>query len=236
MIESVNNNRIKEYTKLNDKKYRKINKLFIACGEHLVVEALKRDIVKEIFALSSYKGEFDVTYVSDDVMKKLSSLDTPPKVLAICYMLEEKQVSSNAIILDNIKDPGNLGTIIRSAVAFGYNDIILSPECVDVYNNKVIRATEGMLFNVNIIYSNLEDEIINLKDRGYIIFGTNVNGGTLASKCSSKHAIIIGSEAKGMDEKLNHLCDKMLYIKMNDKCESLNAGVSASILMYELSK
>lgn len=236
MIESINNDRIKEYTKLNDKKYRKINKLFIASGEHLVFEAMKKGIVKEIFAVSSYKSDFNVTYVTDDVMKKLSALDTPPKVLAICNMLESKEISSNVVILDNIKDPGNLGTIIRSAVAFGYTDIILSPECVDIYNNKVIRATEGMLFNINVIIGSIEDNLKRLKKLDYKIFGTDVNGGVLVNKCTDKHAIIIGSEAKGMDEKYKELCDEMLYIKMNEACESLNAGVSASILMYELSK
>lgn len=235
MIESVNNEKIKNYAKLNDKKYRIESGLFIASGHHLVEEALKKGIVKEILLL---KGEEDiyggVTYVTEEILKKVSNLTNNPKVLAICYIKENDDVKGNVVILDNIKDPGNLGTIIRSSVAFNYETIILSKECVDVYNPKVVRASEGMLFNLNIIINDLKDEIRTLKEKGYKIYGTDVVGGKRPNYEKEKHALIIGSEANGMSNEIKSICDEKLYIKMNDKCESLNAGVSASILMYEL--
>lgn len=235
MIESLNNEKIKYYTKLNDKKYRKSEKLFIAAGEHLVTEALKKNIVKEILLLNGEENIYgDVTYVTSDILKKVSDLTNYPKVLAICYIKDDLKIEGNVVALDNIKDPGNLGTIIRSAVAFNYDTILLSEECVDVYNSKVVRATEGMLFNVNIVTCDLFSTLLKLKEDGYKIYGTDVVNGESPAYESNKHVLIIGSEARGMSNSIREICDKNLYIKMNDKCESLNAGVSASILMYEL--
>ena len=235
MIESLNNEKIKYYTKLNDKKYRKSEKLFIAAGEHLVTEALKKNIVKEILLLNGEENVYgDVTYVTSDILKKVSGLTNYPKVLAICYIKDDLKIEGNVVALDNIKDPGNLGTIIRSAVAFNYDTILLSEECVDVYNSKVVRATEGMLFNVNIVTCDLFSTLLKLKESGYKIYGTDVVNGESPAYESNKHVLIIGSEARGMSNSIREICDKNLYIKMNDKCESLNAGVSASILMYEL--
>lgn len=235
MIESLNNEKIKYYTKLNDKKYRKSEKLFIAAGEHLVTEALKKNIVKEILLLNGEENIYgDVTYVTSDILKKVSDLTNYPKVLAICYIKDDLKIEGNVVALDNIKDPGNLGTIIRSAVAFNYGTILLSEECVDVYNSKVVRATEGMLFNVNIVTCDLFSTLLKLKESGYKIYGTDVVNGESPAYESNKHVLIIGSEARGMSNSIREICDKNLYIKMNDKCESLNAGVSASILMYEL--
>lgn len=235
MIESLNNEKIKYYTKLNDKKYRKSEKLFIAAGEHLVTEALKKNIVKEILLLNGEENVYgDVTYVTSDILKKVSDLTNYPKVLAICYIKDDLKIEGNVVALDNIKDPGNLGTIIRSAVAFNYDTILLSEECVDVYNSKVVRATEGMLFNINIVTCDLFSTLLKLKESGYKIYGTDVVNGESPAYESNKHVLIIGSEARGMSNSIREICDKNLYIKMNDKCESLNAGVSASILMYEL--
>lgn len=235
MIESLNNEKIKYYTKLNDKKYRKSEKLFIAAGEHLVTEALKKHIVKEILLLNGEENVYgNVTYVTSDILKKVSDLTNYPKVLAICYIKDDLKIEGNVVALDNIKDPGNLGTIIRSAVAFNYDTILLSEECVDVYNSKVVRATEGMLFNVNIVTCDLFSTLLKLKESGYKIYGTDVVNGESPAYESNKHVLIIGSEARGMSNSIREICDKNLYIKMNDKCESLNAGVSASILMYEL--
>lgn len=237
MITSVNNEKIKYYTKLNDKKYRKSEKLFIAPGVHLVEEAIKKGIVKEILLLEGEENIYgEVTYTTKEVMKKVSDLTNYPKVLAICHIKENNEINGNVIVLDDINDPGNLGTIIRSAVAFNYETIIMSENTVDVYNLKTIRSSEGMIFNINIIIGDLEDKLKELRDNNYIIYGTNVNGGKTLAKENNKHAIIIGNEARGMNKNYLKYCDNLVHIKMNEMCESLNAGVSASIIMYELSK
>lgn len=232
MIESINNEKIKEYTKLNQKKYRDLNNMFIIEGEHLVSEAFKNDIVIDAFSLDD-----KYTQVSLNVMKKLSNLDTPPKYLAICKKLEEKEISGNIVILDGIQDPGNLGTIIRSSIAFNIDTIILSDDSVDLYNSKVLRATEGMIFNINIIRANLEKILPQLKDK-YTIYTTNVVTGTELSniKVSKPYAIIMGSEGNGVKESIASYANDTIYINMNKSCESLNVGVATSIILYEYNK
>ena len=236
MIESVNNERIKEITKLHDKKYRKLNNKFLAVGKHLVEEAIKKDIALELFLLDGTINNYgmEATYVSENVMKKLADQTSAPKEVCVCKIIPSSEVIGNVIMLDDIKDPGNLGTIIRSAVAFNYNTIILSKECVDIYNQKVIRSSEGMLFNINIIIDDLEKYIYILKDKNYKIYSTDVVTGVSPKKENDKHVLIIGSESKGVSENIKSLADQNLKLDMNSLCESLNAGVSASILMYEL--
>ena len=142
------------------------------------------------------------------------------------------------MILDNIQDPGNLGTIIRSAVAFNIDTIVLSNDTVDLYNPKVVRSNQGMMFHVNIIKRNIISFIHELKNEGYKIVGTKVTNGhdVRDAKIYSHFALIIGNEGKGISYDVDNLCDEYLYIKMDNNCESLNASVAASILMYEISK
>ena len=233
MIESVNNEKIKRYSKLDTKKYRDFEGLFIVEGEHLVEEALKNDIVVEVFSLDEIEG---ATLVSRPVMEKLSSLSSVPRMLAVCKKVEYKEPFGNILVLDCIQDPGNLGTIIRSACAFGIDTIVASPDTVDLYNIKVLRATEGMIFNINYVVTELDAFLSNLE--GYQVFGTNVVNGNIPEdiKLENNFALIIGNEGKGMNKNLEKYVDSNVYIPMNSKCESLNAGVATSILLYEFSK
>jgi len=233
MIESVNNDKIKNYAKLNDKKYRDNTGLFLVEGEHLVEEAIKKNIIVEIFSLDKRNNS---TQVNEAVMKKLSNLSSVPKVLAVCKKINNTNIKGNILMLDCIQDPGNLGTIIRSAVAFGIDTIVASKDTVDLYNIKVLRATEGMIFNINYIIDDLEN-VLNKLDN-YTILGTNVVNGVTPDKIkiTNNYCLIIGNEGKGMNSKLLSYIDKNIYIPMNKKCESLNAGVATSILLYELNK
>ena len=212
MIESVNNSKIKEYSKLQSKKYRDETGLFIVEGTHLVEEALKKTQAVEIYSLDE-----SYTQVSESVMKKLSSLNTPPQVLAICKKLEEKEINGNILILDNLQDPGNLGTIIRSAVAFNIDTIIVSKDSVDFYNVKTLRASEGMVFNINIVIRDLNETIPELKDKGYTVYTTNVVNGTNLSEVivPEKYAIVMGNEGNGVTKEIASLCDEAIYIPMN---------------------
>ncbi|MDD4187190.1 MAG: RNA methyltransferase [Bacilli bacterium] len=234
MIESLQNDKIKKYTKLNDKKYRDETNMFIAPGKHLVNEALKRGIVVEVFLLFGEANIYgEVTFTNSEVLKKLSHLTSAPKVLAICKKITPAEIKGNILILDNISDPGNLGTIIRSAICFNYETLILSPNTVDVYNPKVIRATEGMLFNINVIIKDILEVIPILKKDNYLIYSTDLKKES-NEILKTKHALIIGSEANGIKPEILKLCHKNIKIKMNPKCESLNAAVAASILMHKL--
>lgn len=237
---SINNDHIKEIKKLNQKKYRDLNNKFIVEGEHLVLEGIKNNLVEEVLILEDLPNEYDVktNYVSLNVLKYITELDNPAKIIGICKKKNDVIKGNHILILDNIQDPGNLGTIIRSAVAFNIDTIILSKIGVDLYNSKVIRATQGMIFNINIVTSDLKEEVNKLKEKGYKILTTRVDGGKLIRNLekNDKFAIIIGNEGQGVSKELQNLSDEFIYIKMNQKCESLNAGVATSIILYELSR
>ena len=239
IITSINNEKIKEIKKLNEKKYRDLNGLFLVEGEHLVFEAYKNGCLKEIICLESANTNIDVpkTYVKENVIKSISNLDNI-NIIGVCYKNIKNNIGNRIVILDNIQDPGNLGTIIRSSVAFNVDTLIISDDSVDLYNPKVIRATQGMIFNINIIITNIESKIKELKKSGYQIIGTDVNDGTSINNLEKKDkiCIIMGNEGKGLKNETKALCDKFIYIKMNNKCESLNVGVATSIILYELDK
>jgi TrmH family RNA methyltransferase len=132
-----------------------------------------------------------------------------------------------------VHHPGNLGTIIRSAVAFHIDTIVLN-ESVDIYNQKVIQATQGMLFHVNIRKAPLKATMLDLKNAGYQLIGTDVREGVRLDdfQAEAKHAILFGNEGKGLGDDLLGLRDVKVNIPMNPLCESLNVGVAAGILLF----
>ena len=238
IITSSDNKEIKRVSKLNSKKYRELEKEFIVEGEHLVEESYKKGLLKKIFLLENENIEIDIEkiYVSYDVMKKVSNLDTTPKVIGICSLLKEKEVGDKVLVLDGVQDPGNLGTIIRSAVAFNIDTIILSNDTVDIYNPKVIRSTQGMLFNINIIRKDIKEEITKLKDKNYSIYTTNVSNGIDIKDVekSNQFVLIVGNEGSGVSKDISKLADYSICINTNKNVESLNVAVATSILLYEL--
>lgn len=238
IITSMNNDHIKELIKLKYKKYRNITNSFLVEGQHLVLEAYKCGLIKELILKDDFLFPISIkpTYVTTEILKKLSDNPSVPKVMAVVNKKCETVIGEKVLILDNIQDPGNLGTIIRSCVAFNIDTLILSKDTVDLYNPKVIRSTQGMLFHLNIIIRDLKEVITTLKEEGYKIIGTKVTHGidVKESKTYSHYALIMGNEGSGVREDILSLCDEYLYIKMNEKCESLNVGVASSILLYEL--
>ncbi|MBQ6324136.1 MAG: RNA methyltransferase [Bacilli bacterium] len=241
VITSLENSKVKDYVKLQQRKYRDFTNTYIIEGEHLVIEAYKAGLVKELILLDGEKVPFDIDYiyVSNEVMKKISTLDTAPTIMAVCNKSNSSDiVGDKVLLLDGIQDPGNLGTIIRSSVAFNIDTIILSENTVDLYNPKVLRATQGMYCHVNIISRDAIDAINYLKDNNYIVYGTNVNNGYDVREVDSndKFCLIMGNEGNGVREGIQNMCDKNLYIKMNNAVESLNVGVACSILLYELGR
>lgn len=238
---STQNEKIKNLRKLNNKKYRDENSLFLIEGEHLVLEAYKKGYLKELLLEENTSLNIDVptSYLTSNVMKFISELDNPSNIMGVCTKLvEQEELGSKILMLDNVQDPGNLGTIIRSAVAFNIDTIILSDDTVDLYNSKVIRASQGMIFKINIVRKSLLEVIPNLKKQGYKIYTTNVKNGKSLKNVEkvSKFAIIMGNEGLGVKESISSLADDFLYIDMAKDCESLNVAVAASIILYELDK
>lgn len=243
VITSLENEKIKNYIKLSKKKYRDLTNTYIVEGEHLVAEAYKSGVVKEIVKLSDYECSYDcnIVDVSSDVMKKISTMDTYSNVIAVCNKNSSNDIiGDKVLLLDCIQDPGNLGTIIRSAVAFNIDTIVLSENTVDLYNPKVLRATQGMYCHINIISMDSESCINSLHDNGYMVYGTNVVNGvdvsTLSNKDKSKFCLVMGNEGNGVRKNIQDMCDKNLYISMRDDVESLNVAIACSILLYELGR
>lgn len=240
LITSVHNEHIKELERLKEKKYRDQTGLFLVETSHLAIEAYRAGLLKELLVEQNEIFPIDVpiTYVSKEILKKLSSTKTPPKIIAVVKKKEEREeIGEKVLILDRIQDPGNLGTIIRSAVAFNIDTIICSPDTVDFYNPKVVRASQGMMFHLPILVLDTEKTIQELKKKDYKIIGTKVTNGEDVRNAAiySHFALVIGNEGQGISEIIEKLCDQFLYIKMNGNCESLNASVAASILLYEIS-
>ena len=232
-ITSIHNDNVKYWVSLKNKKIRDKERKFIVEGDHLIEEARNNNLIEYIISCVDENADF---YVTKEIMEKISDQKSISYNAAVVKFIPEDSVNGNVIILDNLQDPGNLGTIIRSSVAFNIDTIIISDTSVDLYNPKVVRSTEGMIFNLNIIRRNLEGIIPVLKNLGYKIVGTDVNEGIDVRNISKENvAIIIGNEGNGMSENVKEMCDEFINIKINKSCESLNAGVAASIIMYEVS-
>ena len=238
VITSLDNKRIKNLAKLLNKKYRDETGMFLVEGEHLVIEAKRAGSLMEVIKCEDYEMDFDVTttIVTYDVIKKLSNTLNPQKVIGVCKKLDNKDIGNKVLILEDIQDPGNLGTIIRSSVAFGVDTIVVSNNTVDMYNDKVLRSSEGMIFHIDIVKIDVNECIDKLHSEGYEIYGTKVDGGTDLREITvgDKYAVVMGNEGAGVSEFTLDKCDKYIYIPMNSDCESLNVGVATSIILYEL--
>ena len=236
MIDSLDNKKIKEIASLKIKKYRDQYGLFLVEGKHLVDEAKNSGLLEEVILLDD-EYDFDKKLiVSEKVMKKLSFQDSLPSIMGVCKIKDSKLIGSKYLLLDGIQDPGNLGTIIRSGLAFGVDTIVLSKDSVDLYNDKVIRSTQGMIFHINIIRCDLEDVINKIKGDIKII-GTSLGDSTPLRSIDKleRYALIVGNEGNGVKKEILDLCDDIVRIEMNKDVESLNVGVATSIILYEMS-
>lgn len=238
LITSKDNGRIKEIRKILNKKYSLEKGLFIIEGENLVEEAIKNNLLKELYVLEGYECKYDFQYdeVTHEVMKSISDLKSTPRLLGVAKIKKEEKIGKKIIILDDIQDPGNAGTIIRNAVAFGIDTVVFSKSSVSAYNEKTLRSTGGMIFNINIIIDDLEHVISQIKDNNIKVIGTSLNTSKSLETLEKmdNFAIIFGNEGNGVSEDILSLCDEVIKINMNSKCESLNVAVSLGIVLYNL--
>lgn len=239
MITSLNNDTIKYFLKLKHKKYRDLYNEYLIEGDHLIKEAYKNNTIVELIVLKDIPLPYDLPYiyVSNEIMKELSDLDNFNSYMAVCKKKKPSTITgSKILLLDNIQDPGNLGTIIRSSKAFNIDTLVLSNDTVDLYNSKVLRSTQGIYNYLNIVRMDLKEAIFYLKEQNIPIYGTNVSKGVNVKSINNteKYALIMGSEGKGLKKQLEQLCDKNIYIPINKSVESLNVAIAASILLYEL--
>ena len=238
---------------LHTKKYRDKYNEYIAEGVKIVKEAIisetdiqfilikgsvsTKDNVKEVMSLAA-KESIPVEVLTDKEFDKLSALETPPGVLAVIdkQRSEYLDADSTYIILDSIKDPGNLGTIIRSADWFGINNIVIGEDSVDLYNPKVIQATMGSIFRVNITNNvDLHTFLSNLQAQNYTIIATSLEGDEKGLQFETKKiAILVGNETKGLDPKTLNYATHLYKIPGADSAESLNVSVATGIVLYQV--
>lgn len=240
VITSLDNKKIKEVVKLRQKKYRNIENKFIIETLNIIKEAYNMGYLLELYVLegTTLKDNFDVpiNYVSKNVFNKISSLENS-YILGVCKKKVSVLEGKRYVLLDNVQDPGNLGTIIRSCVGFNVDTLVLGDTCVDLYNDKALRASEGNIFKLNIVRTSLKDVIKILKEKNITIYGTDVNDGENIDKIenNSSFALVMGNEGNGVSNDIKALVDKNLYIKTSKNLESLNVGVATGIILYELS-
>ena len=221
-----------------NKKYSNELGLFVIEGENLIEEAIKNNLLCELYVLDSYPCEFDFKYdnVTLDVMKSISDLKSTPRMIGICKYSNKNKLGKRVVILDNIQDPGNAGTIIRNSVAFNADTVVFSKDSVSPYNEKVLRSTGGMIFNINIIIEKIENVISEIKDKNIKVIGTSLHTDKSLEEINNleEYAVIFGNEGNGVRDSVLNMCDEVVKIKMNPSCESLNVGVSCGIVLYHL--
>lgn len=251
-ITSKDNKLFKLFKSLNTKKNRDKNSLFILEGKKLFLEVLNEKvelkylILNENFDFYGFLKEknlklenfkFEIFSISDKLFSEITDMTNSEGIISVCEYLKEKEISSeNILLLDNVSDPGNFGTIIRTANAFGIKDILVL-NSVDKYNPKILRATMGAIFRTNIKKVNLE-KIKELKE-SYNIISTTLNENSKDLEEFSfrgKNIIVMGNEANGVSREILELSDEYLKISMKSEMESLNVAVASSILMYKIFK
>ncbi len=256
-ITSSSNPTIKMIKSLYKKKDRWSKKLFIVEGVKVVNECINSGypiefIVysEQLFNVVNGKELFDkmrtlpnVINVPDRLFNEISDVETPQGVLAVVPFninnLEDIDENKKPFILllDRVQDPGNVGTIIRTADAFGIDGIVVTEGCVDVYNPKVVRATMGSILRVPIYhYADGEEIVSELREKGAVVYSTSLEGKEFIQDVDFKQfsLLIIGNESKGVSSSLERYADKLIKIPMVGKAESLNAAVASSIIMYEV--
>lgn len=237
IITSKDNRKIKEAISYRDGK----GEFFLVEGFHMVEMALSSGSARRVFSLKQYdtKG-VDFYLVNEAVMKKLTTSKNPEGIVALCKKKQPKEMTGKAILyLDELQDPGNVGTLLRTALAFGYPDVILSQGTASAYSSKTLSSSQGAIFFLNVKESGFspEEDIKTLKKEGYWILATDLRSSVPLQGLSvpSNFVLILGNEGKGVNPKLLSLSDERVRIEM-EGIDSLNVGVAGGILLYELRK
>lgn len=251
MITATGNKRIKWLVSLSEKaKERKKEKVFLVEGSKMFEEADEK-YIREVYVSEGYIEKNGIPdklekigyeTVSDEVFKKISDTKSPQGILCVMeqyeYTMEELLEKENPILvlLEDIQDPGNLGTILRTGEGAGIDGVIMTRDTVDIYNPKTIRATMGSIYRVPFLYADSMEAVIErLKDKGVAVYAAHLSGENYYDSFdfTKGSAFLIGNEGNGLKKETADLADSYLKIPMEGKVESLNAAIATSLLMYE---
>lgn len=254
MITSISNKQVKNIIALNKKsKIRKESDLFIVEGIKMFEEA-PRDAIKQVYVSESFLlkennknllGNINYEILEDNVFAAASDTKTPQGILSIIKQFHHdpmdivKRENAHIIILEDLQDPGNLGTILRAGEGAGITGVILSKNCVDIYNPKTIRSTMGSIYRVPFVYvEDIKEMVKVLQANDILVYAAHLKQSQVYEKIdmTKPHAFMIGNEGNGLSDELSAMADSYLKIPMAGEVESLNAAIAASILMYETAR
>lgn len=241
-ITSKDNHMIKFAVSLKQKKNADAQGLFLAEGQHFLMMAIAADMVKCVFATKKIDMPSHIAQyiVKEDLLKKLSQNKTANDIVFIGIKKEVKPLSSPSIIyLDAIQDPGNVGTILRTALAFGYYDIMLSNECASAYNFKTIQASQGAITNLNVVSGDV-NSLLDLQKSGYKMIVTSLSPSSIPFESFDisnieKYVVVFGNEARGVNDRILKIADYFVKIDM-DNIDSLNVAIAAGIILNKWKK
>lgn len=234
----LSKNRLKELTKLHQKKYREQTSQYLIEGFHLIEEAIHAKQLDELFVLESVDTSYHVktTVVSEGELQQLSQTKTPQPIIGLCRKRLFHPTSTHRIlVLDSIQDPGNLGTLIRTALGLGFDQIIMSSTCVELWNDKVIRSTQGAHFHIAIkIVDDLVEELKVLSIT-HDVFVTDLSGSSTINQEYEDCVLVLGNEGNGVSKEILALPLKRIKIEMHN-IDSLNVAIAGGILMDRLNR
>lgn len=248
-IHSVKNPQVKQWKKLLTRKERDKTRTFLVEGFHLVEEALNQKeqiieiIVSEQIGLPSRwdYGTIPVTYITDEISNELSDTEAPQGIYAICRQTDNNLSLANAktfLLVDAVQDPGNLGTMIRTADAAGIDAVVVGQGSVDIFNPKVLRSAQGSHFHLPVVRGDLQECVEQLKEKNIPVYGTALENATTYTESVpvNEFALIVGNEGNGISKEILERTTANLYIPIYGQSESLNVAVATGILLYYLKK
>ena len=266
LIKSKSNATISEISKLSNKKYRAQKKQFICDGIKLFCEAVEfgatikyivldnsveipNEIINKVKKCAE-KGA-KILCVEGYIFEKLTTENAPQGIITVCEFFEKKHTFSTTVknkeivgktvfVLESVRDPGNIGTICRNAVALGIDTLIISSDCVDIYSPKVVRASMGAIFKLEIfIVEDLRDTILDIIASGRRVLAAALDNKAMVlgkDSLSRDDVVVLGNEGHGISPELIDACSHTIFIPMRENTESLNVAMASAILMWEISK
>lgn len=241
-ITSLKNPKVAAWKALKDRKGRRESGCFLVEGRKMVEEALASAFDVETVLVQEGMELPDgltmpVYELPAHVLAAVCDTKTPQGIAAVVRMEEQSALGKHIVVLDGVQDPGNVGTIIRTADAAGLNGVLLSNQCADVFSPKVLRATMGSIFRMNLrTTDDLPGELTKLREKGYSILSSQLDGTPFyeREKVAEQFALIIGNEGNGVSEQVQQTATHRVRLPMRGGAESLNAAIAAAIMMYEL--
>ena len=233
MITSLDNKTVKQLTKLHQKKYREDS--FLLCDPKLIDEARKNNYLKLLVYCGDKPFEFENSLeVSKEVLNKIAKTEEPD-YLGVSKLIEDNDdYGDRIVILDHLQDPLNIGRIMEVCDLFGFDSLIMSENCADIYNEKCLNNCKGNLYKIKIAHKDLLSEIRILQNKGYCVYATGLRNNTrelYEVERKEKIAVVLGNEGSGVREEVMDICDEIIKIDM-ENIDSLNVGMAASIILY----